>query len=197
MDSSDDRDFREDVLDPDQGETESSLQGSNGESAFRFKVTISGGSIQFSEITEAEGQIDDSVVEHLTLILDAFIGLTEQTQDNTTSPPASDAIIRALSKVKVEKDMVDEKNSVECPICMNSMPLGSHMTILPCSHYFYGDCIIRWLKEVSACPYCRKRIYPQYEREEEREIEAGQDEQDHVIWVVARSWVEDGRGCPL
>ena len=153
--------------------------------------------MQFSQITEAKGQIDDSVVEHLTLILGSLIGLTEQTQDNTTPPPASDATIRALSKVKIEKDMVDEEDGVVCPICMSSVPLGSYMTILPCSHYFHGDCIIRWLEKVSACPYCRKRISSQYEREEEREIEAGQDEQDHVIWVVARSWVEDGRGRPL
>ena len=149
MDSSGDRDIREDILVPDEGDTESSSQGSNRESSFRFMVTID--ATQFSQLTGAKGQIDDSVVEHLALILGPIIelGLMEQAQDNT-----------APQQVKIEKDMVDEKDSVHCPICLDSMTLSNHVMILPCSHCFHDDCIVPWLKEASACPCCRKRISP-------------------------------------
>jgi len=44
---------------------------------------------------------------------------------------------------------------IECPICLNHIGHGDSITILPCSHYFCGNCITEWSKVDNVCPICR------------------------------------------
>jgi E3 ubiquitin-protein ligase RNF115/126 len=47
---------------------------------------------------------------------------------------------------------------VECTICIDEMHLGDEVTVLPCKHWFHGECVILWLKEHNTCPICRTPI---------------------------------------
>jgi E3 ubiquitin-protein ligase RNF115/126 len=84
--------------------------------------------------------------------------LMEQQNGSTAPPPASEAAIRSLPKKKVDRSMLGEDGKAECSICMDSVELGNEVTLLPCNHWFHGDCVTSWLKEHDTCPHCRKPI---------------------------------------
>nr|CAD1819269.1 unnamed protein product [Ananas comosus var. bracteatus] len=42
-----------------------------------------------------------------------------------------------------------------CAICLAELHAGSEVTRLPCSHYFHGECVLRWLRINCSCPLCR------------------------------------------
>ncbi|XP_020096563.1 E3 ubiquitin-protein ligase Os06g0535400-like [Ananas comosus] len=42
-----------------------------------------------------------------------------------------------------------------CAICLAELHAGSEVTRLPCSHYFHGECVLRWLRINRSCPLCR------------------------------------------
>jgi E3 ubiquitin-protein ligase RNF115/126 len=54
--------------------------------------------------------------------------------------------------------MLGGDGTAECSICMDNVEIGSDVTVLPCNHWFHGDCVIAWLKEHDTCPHCRKPI---------------------------------------
>jgi len=84
--------------------------------------------------------------------------LAEQNNASTAPGPASEAAIKSLPKRKVTKDMMGIDGTAECSICMDDVELGSDVTVLPCNHWFHGDCVVAWLKEHDTCPHCRKPI---------------------------------------
>lgn len=56
-----------------------------------------------------------------------------------------------------------QKNNLDCNdsclICTSSFNNKSHITILPCNHYFGSECIKKWLVEESnLCPICRQSV---------------------------------------
>jgi E3 ubiquitin-protein ligase RNF115/126 len=84
--------------------------------------------------------------------------LMEQNAGSTAPPPASEAAIRSLQKRKVEGSMMGNDGKAECSICMDNVEIGQEVTVLPCSHWFHGECVTAWLKEHDTCPHCRKGI---------------------------------------
>ena len=84
--------------------------------------------------------------------------LMDQNNAGNAPPPASEDAIRSLSKKKVDEEMLGNEGSAECSICMDNVELGNEVTILPCKHWFHGDCVTAWLKEHDTCPHCRKPI---------------------------------------
>ena len=84
--------------------------------------------------------------------------LMEQNRVNTAPPPASEAAIQSLPTKKVDKEMLGTDGKAECSICMDEVSLDEEITILPCSHWFHGQCVVAWLKEHDTCPQCRKPI---------------------------------------
>jgi E3 ubiquitin-protein ligase RNF115/126 len=84
--------------------------------------------------------------------------LMEQQNGSTAPPPASEEAIRSLGKKKVDRAMLGDDGKAECSICMDNVELGSEVTVLPCNHWFHGDCVTSWLKEHDTCPHCRKPI---------------------------------------
>jgi E3 ubiquitin-protein ligase RNF115/126 len=86
--------------------------------------------------------------------------LMEQHQTGNAPGPATEAAIRSLpSRPIVEADAGDS-GSADCSICMDTIPLGDSVTVLPCSHWFHHECIRAWLGEHDTCPVCRKGIMP-------------------------------------
>lgn len=84
--------------------------------------------------------------------------LMEQNNGSNAPPPASEDAIRSLGKKKVDREMLGNEGAAECSICMDNVALGDEVTVLPCNHWFHGDCVTAWLKEHDTCPHCRKPI---------------------------------------
>lgn len=47
-------------------------------------------------------------------------------------------------------------NTMECPICFDSVNASTGSTALSCGHTFHFTCIASWLSTTSSCPCCRK-----------------------------------------
>ncbi|KAI4287071.1 MAG: hypothetical protein L6R35_003670 [Caloplaca aegaea] len=93
--------------------------------------------------------------------LDRIISQFMESQNGSSAPgPASAAAIEALPTKKVDKDMLGTDGKAECSVCMDNVELDDEVTVLPCQHWFHGDCVGAWLKEHDTCPHCRQGIMP-------------------------------------
>lgn len=91
--------------------------------------------------------------------LDRIITQFMDAQNGQTAPgPASEAAIAALPKKKADKSILGQEGKAECSVCMDNVSLGDEVTVLPCSHWFHGECVGAWLKEHDTCPHCRQGI---------------------------------------
>ncbi|MCJ1313925.1 hypothetical protein MMC25_007605 [Agyrium rufum] len=86
--------------------------------------------------------------------------LMEQHRGSSAPGPASSEAIAALPKVLVETSMMGDNGKAECSVCMDGVELGDQVTMLPCKHWFHGDCVGAWLSEHDTCPHCRQSITP-------------------------------------
>lgn len=84
--------------------------------------------------------------------------LMDQNNGSTAPPPASEEAINSLQKKQVDQEMLGSEGKAECSICMDNVDLGAEVTVLPCNHWFHGDCVKAWLKEHDTCPHCRKPV---------------------------------------
>ena len=84
----------------------------------------------------------------------------EQHQSGNAPGPASEAAIRSLPTRAITDDDAGDSGTADCSICMDTVPTGGTVTVLPCSHWFHADCIHAWLGEHDTCPVCRKGIMP-------------------------------------
>lgn len=73
-------------------------------------------------------------------------------------PPASAEAIEKLSKRKVQIEDLGSDGKAECTICIEELHVGDEVTVLPCKHWFHGECVTLWLKEHNTCPICRTPI---------------------------------------
>jgi len=84
--------------------------------------------------------------------------LMEQNVSSNAPGPASEAAIHSLPKKRVDQDVLGSDGKAECSICMDNVIIGDEVTVLPCTHWFHGDCVTSWLKEHDTCPHCRSSI---------------------------------------
>ncbi|KAL2160143.1 hypothetical protein VTH06DRAFT_1798 [Thermothelomyces fergusii] len=80
-------------------------------------------------------------------------------------PPASQAALDRLQAHirEVDDQMLggdDDKNTTrtKCAICVDDMARGEKAAVLPCDHFFHGDCVLPWLKMHGTCPVCRRSV---------------------------------------
>ncbi|KAK9944668.1 hypothetical protein M0R45_010228 [Rubus argutus] len=75
--------------------------------------------------------------------------------------PATTCSIEALEKVRFDSLTAPPPM---CAICLEDFGGAPDddddqpITRLPCSHYFHGDCVVRWLRISHRCPLCRHRM---------------------------------------
>lgn len=84
----------------------------------------------------------------------------EQAQGSGAPGPASPEAIAKLPRKAADKSMMDSEGKAECSVCMDNVDIGDEVTVLPCSHWFHGECVGAWLKEHDTCPHCRQGIMP-------------------------------------
>ena len=93
--------------------------------------------------------------------LDRIISQFMEAQSGHSAPgPASAAAINALPKKPIDESMLGSDGKAECSVCMDNVSIGDEVTVLPCSHWFHGECVGAWLKEHDTCPHCRQGIMP-------------------------------------
>ncbi|KAK5138456.1 hypothetical protein LTR08_000042 [Meristemomyces frigidus] len=106
--------------------------------------------------------------------------LMEQNQTGHAPGPATENAIKALPTKQIDKKDLGENGKAECTICMDEVDVGDAVTVLPCRHWFHGECIRLWLGEHDTCPHCRQGIMPKDEEGAERPREAGQTPQNDM-----------------
>lgn len=84
--------------------------------------------------------------------------LMEANPQSNAAPPATQAAIEKLPKKILDEQMVGPEGKAECTICIDEMYKGEEATVLPCKHWFHGECVTLWLKEHNTCPICRMPI---------------------------------------
>ena len=110
-------------------------------------------------LNPANAQHGDAVYSEEAL--DRIISQFMEAQNGHTAPgPASAAAIAALPKKAVDDSMLGSDGKAECSVCMDNVVVGDEVTVLPCSHWFHGECVGAWLKEHDTCPHCRQGIMP-------------------------------------
>lgn len=102
------------------------------------------------------GRVGDAVYSQEEL--DRVISQLVDQNMNQGAPPATETAIHSLPKKTVDQEMLGPEGTAECSICMDPVELGSQVTLLPCKHWFHGDCIEIWLKQHNTCPHCRRPI---------------------------------------
>lgn len=108
-------------------------------------------------LNPAAGVLGDAVYSQEAL--DRIITtLMEANPQSNAAPPASQAAIDRLEKKKVDDKMLGPEGKAECTICIDDLNKGDEVTVLPCSHWFHGECVTLWLKEHNTCPICRAPI---------------------------------------
>ncbi|KAK0619898.1 hypothetical protein B0T14DRAFT_219068 [Immersiella caudata] len=91
--------------------------------------------------------------------LDRIItSLMEQNPSSNAAPPATQTAIERLEKKRIDENMLGPEGKAECTICIDELHKGDEVSVLPCSHWFHGECVILWLKEHNTCPICRASI---------------------------------------
>ncbi|KAK4238080.1 hypothetical protein C8A03DRAFT_44132 [Achaetomium macrosporum] len=84
--------------------------------------------------------------------------LMEASPHTNGAPPASQAAIESLQKKRVDEEMLGADGKAECTICMDEISKGAEVTVLPCKHWYHGECVVLWLREHNTCPVCRMSI---------------------------------------
>lgn len=113
----------------------------------------------FGMMNPANMQHGDAVYsqEALDRIISQFM---EQNSSGNAPGPATADAIAALPKKTITIEDLGNEGRADCSICMDEVNLDEQVTMLPCHHWFHGDCVKAWLTEHDTCPHCRQGIMP-------------------------------------
>ena len=109
-------------------------------------------------ITQMLGGVSGDAVYSEEALDRIITQMMDQNHQGSAPGPASAAAIAALPKKPADKTMMGSDGKAECSVCMDAVDIGDEVTILPCNHWFHGDCVGAWLKEHDTCPHCRAGI---------------------------------------
>ena len=111
-------------------------------------------------ITQMLGGVSGDAVYSEEALDRIITQMMDQNHQGSAPGPASAAAIAALPKKPADKTMMGSDGKAECSVCMDAVDIGDEVTVLPCNHWFHGDCVGAWLKEHDTCPHCRAGIMP-------------------------------------
>lgn len=111
-------------------------------------------------ITQMLGGVSGDAVYSEEALDRIITQMMDQNHQGSAPGPASAAAIAALPKKLADKTMMGSDGKAECSVCMDAVDIGDEVTVLPCNHWFHGDCVGAWLKEHDTCPHCRAGIMP-------------------------------------
>ena len=111
-------------------------------------------------ITQMLGGVSGDAVYSEEALDRIITQMMDQNHQGSAPGPASAAAIAALPKKPADKTMMGSDGKAECSVCMDAVDIGDEVTVLPCNHWFHGECVGAWLKEHDTCPHCRAGITP-------------------------------------
>ena len=111
-------------------------------------------------ITQMLGGVSGDAVYSEEALDRIITQMMDQNHQGSAPGPASAAAIAALPKKPADKTMMGSDGKAECSVCMDAVDIGDEVTVLPCNHWFHGECVGAWLKEHDTCPHCRAGIMP-------------------------------------
>jgi hypothetical protein len=82
-------------------------------------------------------------------------------------------------------------SSHECAICLETMPIGTTVRILPCRHSFHHECITGWLKEEKyTCPMCKFDLSQHFEEQKQAKetMQLPRKSLSHRILQKSKAW---------
>ena len=88
---------------------------------------------------------DELLNDHGAIIITTLINQLRNT--NRGAAPASDAQIKSLPLVDMDREHIDKVS--QCAVCMEDFSLLERVKQLPCNHLYHDLCIDQWLKLVS------------------------------------------------
>ncbi|KAK0613912.1 hypothetical protein B0T14DRAFT_527294 [Immersiella caudata] len=118
--------------------------------------------------------------------LDRIISQLRERSGHGGAPPASQAAIDKLEVREIDEKMLAGESKTRCVICVDEMSVGDEASVLPCSHFFHGECVTPWLKQHNTCPVCRRSVEPEVKAAKGAEFAAQEVHQHH----------EAQAGCP-
>ncbi|SPQ20361.1 990a8dda-53cb-44df-9637-c7399c2d416d [Thermothielavioides terrestris] len=81
--------------------------------------------------------------------------LRDQLQPGGAPPASADALARLQTR-ELDDAMLagrgDDDGKAKCIVCVDDMVKGDKAAVLPCGHFFHGDCVMPWLKLHNTCP---------------------------------------------
>ena len=96
--------------------------------------------------------------------LDRIISQLREQSGQGGAPPASQAAIDKLEVRELDEKMLGGENKSRCVICVDEMSVGEKASVLPCTHFFHGECVTPWLKQHNTCPVCRRSVEAETEK---------------------------------
>ena len=69
---------------------------------------------------------------------------------------AAALLLERLPTYEVREPLALAAEPRVCPICLDDVCVGSHVTQLPCGHEFHKACIGAWLGKRTWCPLCKR-----------------------------------------
>lgn len=96
--------------------------------------------------------------------LDRIISQLREQAGPGGAPPASQSAIDKLEVRELDETMLGGESKSRCVICVDEMSVGDKASVLPCNHFFHGECVTPWLKQHNTCPVCRRSIEPETEK---------------------------------
>lgn len=127
--------------------------------------------------------------------------MEQHTSGNAPGPASSSAIESLPTRQITREDTGESSDTADCSICMDGVPLGAQVTVLPCKHWFHADCVRAWLQEHDSCPHCRQGIVAKDSNAEGQTGQGGrvrgEDEQplhDQNAWQVPGAFPDSTTG---
>lgn len=87
-----------------------------------------------------------------------FALLAEEAEREDPNQRNDDLSLQTVVQTEMNEQMLGSDGQAECCICLQSISLGTSVTILECGHWFHSDGILRWLSGHRTCPVCRRSV---------------------------------------
>jgi hypothetical protein len=114
----------------------------------------------------------------------------EAQRPHPSSRPSSSLVIppRSFTGSELGQGVIQDDNGTtpsqhECAICLETMPAGTTVRILPCRHSFHHDCIVGWFDQKKyCCPLCKFDLRQHLEEHHRAAVEIIQTAHTRYSW---------------